>query len=232
MVAEEVDECLWVQRQTFVSNFWTCNWSAATYDAWWQGQDESASYDYLRRSIQLIGLNDPGKRWLLKNPGHVLHLDLLFAVFPDALVVQTHRDPAKAVPSLCQFLIQSHPTIEHGRLEERAHNMGRREVAKWAHGVRTAEPTRQAYANQILDVVHADFHAAPMETIRRIYAFADLELTPETEAAMADRIEAAPELAHGVHRYRIEDFGLSVGEVHEQFGDYIDRFGLRERRAA
>jgi hypothetical protein len=52
------------------------------------------------RCVQLIGSNEPDKRWLLKNPGHIDNLDLLFAIFPGAKVIQTHRDPAKAVPSL------------------------------------------------------------------------------------------------------------------------------------
>lgn len=227
MVAEEVDECLWLQRQTFVSNFWPCGWSAATYDAWWQCQDEMPSYRYLRRGLQLIGSNDPGKRWLLKNPSHVLHLDLLFAVFPDALVIHTHRDPAKAVPSLCALLMQGYPAMEKGRKDQRAHTMIRRETAKWAHGLRKCEPVREAHRAQVLDVIHGDFHRDPMATIGRIYGFLGLDLTPAVEAAMAARIAAAPEAAHGVHSYDVADFGVTEDEIREGFGSYIDQFDLR-----
>ncbi len=139
MVAEEVDECCLVLRQGFVSNLWSCGWSAATYDAWWQCQSEEASYGHYYRCMQLIGSNEPERRWLLKNPGHIDNLDLLFAVFPDAKVIQTHRDPAKAVPSLCALLMQLHPIMEEGRYEQRAHNMLAREVAKWAKAVRKAK---------------------------------------------------------------------------------------------
>ena len=98
--AEEVHECCMVLRQSFVSNLWNCAWSAATYDAWWQCQSEAAAYGHYYRCVQLIGSNDPDKRWLLKNPGHIDNLDLLFGIYPDAKVIQTHRDPAKALPSL------------------------------------------------------------------------------------------------------------------------------------
>ena len=77
----------------FVSNMWTCGWSAATYDAWWQSQSEAAAYDHYKRCVQLIGSNEPDKRWLLKNPGHIENLDLLFAVFPDA---QGDPDPPRS----------------------------------------------------------------------------------------------------------------------------------------
>lgn len=229
MIAGEIDECLWLQRQSFCSHMWACNWSAATYDAWWQSQDESASYDYLRQCLQMIGMGDK-RRWLLKNPSHVLHLDQLFRVFPDARVIQTHRDPAKALPSLCAILFQAFPIMEQDRYVERAHAMGMREVAKWEKGVREAMPVREANADRIMDVIHADFHANPMAVVERIYEFADLGLTPEVKAAMAVRIEEKPELSHGVHRYDVADYGLTEDEIREQFGSYMDTFDLRPKQ--
>lgn len=71
------------------------------YDRWWREQDETASYRRYADNLRLIGADVPAQRWLLKNPGHISHLDALFAVFPDACVVQTHRDPAKSIPSVC-----------------------------------------------------------------------------------------------------------------------------------
>jgi hypothetical protein len=232
MVAEEVDECCLVLRQSFVSNLWTCGWSAATYDAWWQCQSELPSYHHFAGTLQLMGANEPEKRWLLKNPGHIANLDLLFAVFPDALVIQTHRDPARAVPSLCALLMHLHPIMEEGRYQQRAHNMLARETAKWSAAVRDAEVVRRARPGQVLDVVHADFHHDPMRTIERIYAFARLELSPEVRSAMAQRIEVKPEMSHGLHTYDVADFGMTQEEIRERFSDYISRFDLTERRPA
>src|SRR3546814_14538911 len=84
-------------------------------------------------------MNYPDKRWLLKNPGHIEHLDLLFAVFPDARVIQTHRDPAKAVPSLVSLLMNLNNVMEGDRPRQRAENLLQREGAKWAHAVRKAD---------------------------------------------------------------------------------------------
>jgi len=232
MAAEEVDECLGVLRQGFVSNLWTCAWSAATYDLWLQTQSERACYRHLNRVLQLIGSSEPEKRWLLKNPGHIANLDLLFETFPDALVINTHRDPAKAVPSLCALLIRNHSVMEVGRAELRARILGIRETEKWARAVQDAEPVRQRHKRQVLDVVHADFHREPLRTVERIYAFAGLDLKPEVAAAMAARIEAAPERRHGVHRYDVSDFGTTEHRIRERFGDYVDRFDLLEKSGA
>ncbi len=229
MVAEEVDECLGVLSQSFASNIWTCGWSSATYDAWWRIQSERPAYRHLRRVLQLIGSPEPEKRWLLKNPGHIANLDLLFETFPDAMVVQTHRDPAKALPSLCEILKKSHPMMEVGREKLWAQILGIRETEKWAKAVRDAEPVREGRRGQVMDVIHGDFHRDPLAVIRRIYAFVELELAPDVEAAMRQRISEDPERAHGQHRYDVTEFGLTEDEIRERFGDYIDQFDLRSQ---
>lgn len=228
--AEEVHECCMVLRQSFVSNLWSCAWSAATYDAWWQCQSEEAAYRHFHRCVQLIGMNDPDKRWLLKNPGHIEHLDLLFAIFPDAKVIQTHRDPAKAVPSLVSLLMNLNRIMEDDRIEQRAENLMRRETAKWANAVRKCDAMRERHPGQVLDVVHADFHARPMDVLERIYAFIGMDIPDGTRVALAQRIEEKPELSRGVHRYSITDYGMTEAEAREPFGDYIGRFDLLEKR--
>jgi hypothetical protein len=226
VVAEEVHECCMLLRQSFVSNILSCLHSAATYDAWWQAQSEAAAYEHFYNCIQLIGSSEPDKRWLLKNPGHIENLDLLFAVFPDAKVIQTHRDPAKAIPSLVSLLMAGHDRIEEGRREERAHIMLRRETAKWANAVRKAEAVRSRYPGQVIDVVHAEFHAAPMAVLERIYGFIGMDIPHAPRKSFEQRIDEKPELAHGVHRYDIADYGMSEDEVREVFGDYVECFGL------
>lgn len=226
MAAQEVDECCLLLRQGFVSNLWTVGWSAATYDAWWQCQSEEASYRHYYRCVQLIGSSEPEKRWLLKNPGHIDNLDLLFAVFPDAKVIQTHRDPARALPSLCSLLMQLHPIVEEGRYEQRAHNMLVREVAKWAGAVRKAQRVQQAHPGQVLDIDHSEFHGNPMAVVERIYRFIGMDLAPGTRLAMQQRIVDDPERRHGAHSYDVADFGLTEDEIRRRFGPYMDRFDL------
>jgi hypothetical protein len=230
IAAEEVHECCMVLWQSFVSNLWSCGWSAPTYDAWWGAQSEEAAYRYYYKCVQLIGSNEPNKRWLLKNPGHIENLDLLFAVFPDARVIQTHRDPAKAIPSLVSLLMNLHPIMEVGRLEQRAENMLAREVAKWSNAVRKAEAVRERHPGKVLDVVHADFHREPMAVLERIYAFIGMDIPGDVRAGLAQRIEEKPELARGVHRYDIKDYGMTEDEARAPFGDYVQRYELLETR--
>lgn len=224
--AEEVHECCFLLAQSFRCNILSCSHSAATYDAWWQSQSEWPGYQYYKKCVQLIGSNEPDTRWLLKNPGHIENLDLLFAVFPDARVIQTHRDPAKAVPSLVALLMQMHVVVEEGRVEQRGENMLAREVAKWSNAVRKCDKVRDHHPNQVLDVVHGDFHRDPMGTLETIYDFIGMEITDELRPLLQQRIDEKPELQHGKHRYTITDYGMTEEEAREPFGDYIERFDL------
>jgi hypothetical protein len=105
-----------------------------------------------------------------------------------------------------------------------------REVAKWATAVRKAERVRQQHPGKVLDVVHSDFHHDPMGVLERIYSFIDIEITDETRAGFAQRIKEKPELARGVHRYNIADYGMTEDEARAPFADYVRRYDLLEAR--
>lgn len=227
VVVDELDECLEILRQSFVSNRWACTWTSPSYDAWWQGQSEAASYSRFADVMRLIGAHDPDRRWLLKNPGHIANLDLLFDALPDAIVIQTHRDPVKAIPSMASTLFHLHGAFEgDGALMSRP-LLGTRELEKWASAADKAMTVRRGRPDQIIDVDHAEFHRAPMVVVGRLYDRLGLKLTTEVEAAMAARSGQKPELSHGAHRYDLADYGLRADEIRERFARYIDAFGLQ-----
>ncbi len=37
-------------------------------------------------------------------------------------------------------------------------------------------------------------------------------------------------MQHGLHRYNINDFGMTEEEAREPFGDYVQRFDLIEKK--
>jgi hypothetical protein len=98
--------------------------------------------------------------------------------------------------------------------------------------VREAEHVRRSRPQQVLDIMHGDFHRDPMGVVERIYRFIGEELSPATRAAMQQRIIDDPERQHGSHRYNVADFGLTEEEIRERFGSYIEQFDLAPRRSA
>src|SRR5208282_384506 len=99
VAADQVEECWQLLRQSMRSISWECLAHLPSYSAWLRQQDWTGAYRRHRRNLQLIGLPEAGRRWVLKNPSHLFALDALLRVYPDALVIQTHRDPGTARPS-------------------------------------------------------------------------------------------------------------------------------------
>jgi hypothetical protein len=224
IVADEVDECLEVLRQDFVSNRFASGMYTPSYQGWLQQQDEGPSYRRFVDVLRLVGVDAPGQRWLLKNPGHVATMDVLLDVLPDACVIQTHRDPVKAIPSLCSTLHMARRMFEGDAA--RAAAIGPREVDYWATAMATTASVRATRDAQFHDVHHRDFHRDPMGVVRGIYDRFDLSLSDATARSMQQWIDASPTTRHGEHRYRLEDYGITAEQVRQRFADYIERHSI------
>jgi Sulfotransferase family len=218
MVADEPDECLEVLRQSFVSNRFSSSAYLPSYDEWFFAQSEANSYRRYADVLRLVGAAEPNKRWLLKNPGHIAQIEALFDVLPDACVIQTHRDPVKAIPSLCSTLYMARRMFEGEAT--RAETIGARECRYWHQALTRTAGARRSREKQFFDVDHRDFVADPMGTVRSIYDYFGLELSAIAQERMQVWIAARPTSKHGEHRYRLEDFGITAPQVRDTFADY------------
>jgi hypothetical protein len=174
--------------------------------------------------LRLIGADEPDRRWLLKNPGHIAQMECLLAVFPDALIVQTHRDPVKAIPSLCSTLYMARRMYEGDAT--RPELIGPREIRYWSRAVGRTERIRAVSADQFFDVDHRRFHADPLGTVRAIYDRFGLTLGATALERMQRWIAASPTRRYGQHQYVLEDYGITATQVRAAFADYIDRYRL------
>jgi Sulfotransferase family len=224
MVADEVDECLEVTRQDFASNRFGSSMHVPSYDRWWHQQSELPAYRRYVDVLRLVGADEPDKQWLLKNPGHVAEIDCLLDVLPEALVIQTHRDPGKAIPSLCSTLHMARRMFEGDAA--RAEVIGPREIEYWAQAMDKMARVRAQRPDQFVDVDHREFHRDPLGVVRRIYDRFGLILSGEAEASMRRWIAESPTSKHGEHRYDIEDYGITAAQVRDRFADYIERHAL------
>ena len=67
-------------------------------------RDQTPHYRYLRRVLQVLTFLRGGRRWVLKSPQHLEQLRALEAVFPDATLVLTHRDPVPVIASYATMI--------------------------------------------------------------------------------------------------------------------------------
>jgi hypothetical protein len=222
IAADQVEECWQLLRQSMRSVSFECLAHLPGYSAWLRDQDWTGAYRRHRRNLQLIGLNDTGRRWVLKNPSHLFALDALLQVYPDALVIQTHRDPRTAIASVCSLTAQA---CEGWSETYRGPVIGRDQLELWASGLERflAERTRH-HAARFYDVRYEDFVADPFGTVVAAYGHFGLPLSgaaadamralPAAAAAQASRVAGATGRGH---RYTLADFGLTGAEVDERF---------------
>jgi hypothetical protein len=225
MAADQVEECWQLLRQSMRSVSYECLAHLPSYSAWLAGQDWTAAYRRHRRNLQLIGLPDRGRRWVLKNPSHLFALDALLRVYPDALVIQTHRDPRAAIASVCSLAAQASAgwsSVFTGEV------IGRDQLELWARGLECFTAVRARHdPARFHDVSYDEFVKHPIGTVEAAYAHFGLTLSAAARDAMralpaqGDALgdaRSAPAPARPAHRYALSDFGLTGDQVDERFG--------------
>jgi hypothetical protein len=194
------------------------------YHAWWRGADLTLTYRYHRRVVQLLGSRRPPDLWLFKAPHHKFHLEAIVSAYPDVRFVMTHRDPAKVVPSYASLVAAIFPAPDG---ERDLHRLGREVCDHLRIGMEHAIAARARIGeHRFLDIHHRDLVADPLGTIRRVYEFLSLELTPPAVHAVLSWQQANRAGAHVTHRYTAEQFGLSAARLRSDYGFYIRHFGV------
>lgn len=224
LAPDVVEECWWLELQTMRSLAFPSVAHLPSYTSWLGGQDLTATYARHRRVLQLIGMTSPEKRWVLKNPGHLFSLDALMAAYPDALVVQTHRDPRSVVASVSSLTSRA----AHGNSSTFCGEVvGRSSLEMWATSTERFLAARAAHdPAQFVDVHYEDFVADPVGTVAGVYDALDLPFDESVRAAVvaADDVSRRGERKPD-HRYSLEEFGLTAGEVTERFSAYLAAHG-------
>jgi hypothetical protein len=227
-VAEEVDECILLLRHTFVSNFWGECVDLPEYDEWWMAQDEGkVAYPWHADILRLISADDD-RTWLLKNPGHTWSIEALFANFPRARVIQTHRRMDRAFSSICSLVIEMRKLSAGPNADPNA--LGRRDLKVWGESLKRTMAFRDKHPEGFIDIWHDDINADPIGVIRSLYRQLGLTLTAEVEKSMLAGIAARPERHHGAHHHTLEMFGVTPRDVEKAFGEYTARYKLDEPR--
>jgi hypothetical protein len=221
--ADGVEENINLLPQSFCNNQIPSMWEVPAYDAWYRRQDETASYQRLADNLKLIGLYEQDKRWLLKNPTDVLAMDAVLNVFPDAMVIQTHRDPVQAIPSVVNLIGAARRIFEGPDSDPNL--VMRRETGFWAAALTRMERARQRAPTQFFDVEFSDFIKDQMKTVRAIYEYFELHLTAEAEQTMRAWLDANPRRSATMQRFNAEDFGVKRSEVEAEYAFYRQQRG-------
>ncbi|MBM4268574.1 MAG: sulfotransferase [Deltaproteobacteria bacterium] len=243
-------ECIFLMAHEFRSNHFSGVLDVPSYAVWLATHDLRPAFRFHRDQLQLLGFkwgpvrsgvsaprlsgarvqmrdNEPDPlRWLLKAPSHLSVLPALFAVYPDARLILTHRDPAKTVPSTAS-LMATLRRMRRDRVDAVA--LGRQLAMGMAAGLdRVIEQraTGEIPDSQIVDLHYHELISDPFGTIRRTYERLGLELTEVAEERMRAYLAAKPRAKHGAHPYAPEDFGLERAALRERFATYMRKYDV------
>ncbi|HMI89146.1 MAG TPA: sulfotransferase [Polyangiaceae bacterium] len=226
MGARLPQECLVIMAYDFHSLQFELCFNTTSYESWYLAQDLRPTYRFHREFLQVLGARAPGDRWVLKSPQHLASLDALLSEYPDALIVQTHRDPVKVLPSVSSLHYALRAATSDA-LDPCA--IGREQSRLWLESLSRAVKARDRlpqHAAQFIDVQFQDILRDPMAVVRRIYRHFEMPLTGEAERRMTTFIAANPRDKHGTHRYTAAMFGLDADEIRREFDDYYRRFDV------
>ncbi len=216
MTADGLEECWQLLRQSLHSVSYETLAHVPGYARWLAEQDWTPSYCRHRRNLQLIGLNDTDKRWVLKKPSHLFALDALMAAYPDALVVQCHRPAETIMASMCSL---AHHTTAGWPETFTGAQIGADAMETWSRGLKRFNAERAKHdPAQFYDVDYFDFVADPMATVVDLYDHFGLPLTEEARHAMrASHAESKTGAGAPRHTYSLADYGLTDTSVTERF---------------
>ncbi|MGW2665893.1 sulfotransferase family protein [Nocardia tengchongensis] len=215
MTAAEVEECWQLLRQTVKSISYESLAYLPTYSEWLRKQDWTDAYTRHKQNLQLIGLGDE-RRWVLKNPSHLFALDALMKVYPDALIIQTHRDPVTIVGSSCSLSEQATAGWSTTFVGEK---IGSSQLELWSRGLREFNTARARYnPDQFLDIEFDELRADPFATVEKIYSKFGLDYTDSSRSAMTALDEESKSGDRKpVHKYSLADYGLTEDQVRAEF---------------
>lgn len=224
--AQLPEECLIITSHSFLSFQFQTSHHVPSYQTWLEAQDLRPSYVAHRRFLQQLQWRCRGERWALKAPAHLYGIDALFAVYPDAGVVLTHREPLEVVASAASLHTVLRSTFSD-TVDPVA--VGREVTTRWCEGMRRALAVRDGGTvpgERFFDVQYTDLVRDPLGVVRRIYAHFDMRLTDAAENRMRRFLAENPKDKHGRHEYTLEQFGLDRDEEWQRYAWYRERFGL------
>ena len=223
-------ECVHFLMYDFAGPYWSMLYDTPGFMGWQlENVDTFARvYRLHRRMLQTFqhGSGGSERRWLLKSPGHLGTLPQVFAEYPDALLVHTHRDPARFIASLVSLLA----VLRHMRSDRvDVARLGAEMLVAYEMILDNAIAWRADGTvpnDRIVDGHFLDLMADPVTQLRRLYEQLGLDWPKGHDTVVREYLDAKPKGKFGAHSYTFEDVGLDEQQVRDTFTHYVDHYGI------
>ncbi len=222
MEADAPQECIGIDALNFCSFQFLAQYTLHQYERWlFSDCNQSECMHWHRRFLQY--LQSKGKvseRWLLKTPAHLMRLDAIFEVYPDAKIIMTHRHPSNTIPSTAS-LMSSVRTLYSD--SEDPIKTGKECLLTWERYINKFMDDRKQLdkESQIIDLFFDDFANNQMSVVEQIYQRFNWDLSVQTRVNMKQFLLNEPKNKHGKHEYSLKQFAISDGDIKRHYAKYI-----------
>ena len=208
----------------FMSQSNEATMNVPTYSRWLEKQDHTHAYEYFRTMLKILSLQRGGDHWVLKTPHHMEYLDVFLKTFPDAKVIQTHRDPRKTLPSFCSMVAHGRGMFsDHVNPEEIASHWHRKVLRM----IQVTEDVRsKCEIDRFIDVSYYGLIADPIEQLQKIYHWIGMDFDERAVKCAEQYVKANPKNRFGRHSYCMRDFGLIEEDVEESISGYRQKYQI------
>ncbi len=226
MGAERAQECVAITSHDFASLIYQTQFDVSSYDRWVLDCDMRSALKWHRRFLQLLQWKAPGKRWALKSPQHLWHIQHVHREYPDALFVQTHRDPVRVLVSISSLVAALRRLASDKVSLPRVAEYYAMALAKAYDNTVAYRQSGKLPESQVVDLYFQDFIQDQVGTVRRAYQHFGLELSDSAASAMQSFLDDNPADKHGKHLYSFVDIGMDEQKIREMFRSYQTYFDV------
>jgi hypothetical protein len=225
MSLDQPDEEAILTDQFYIGTMVECFLWVPSYARWLETADQHLAYQELRTQLKFLQWQDPsreGKSWILKTPSHLSAPDVLLETFPGSVIVMTHRDTLKTIPSYCSM----NETLmrmksDHVPLRELGPFISRR----WSWMLHNLMALRDRIGDErFVDIQYQDLLEHPLEQARQIYRRMGRDMTAADEAAMTNWLEENRREKRSPHVYDLETYGLTEDILKTDFAAYRQKY--------
>lgn len=226
MRARTPQECIVIHSYTFLSEEFMCTFHLPGYHDFLRSSDLRPAYAWEKRFLQLLQSSRPAAQWVLKSPDHVRGLEALFSVFPDALIVQTHRSPLDSLRSAIQLTevlqrFYARPPSREWLAETEAKSLAWR-----MDRLIQFRDQHPELADRFVDVNYSDLTADPLSVVMRIYRHFKMPLSSGTIERMSRLAERRSAYKGRRSAPTLGEVGLNPSAQVRMFSEYCRRFGI------
>ncbi len=211
-------ECVTLTAPSFSGTHWPMISSLVGWEP-----DLDVNYDFHRRILQVLQHGGPFRNWLLKTPGHLMTLPALFETYPDAWVVQTHRDPARTMPST----VSTTAMVQWLRNDDVDLSLLTVLIeAAFGESLNRAVELRAtgAVPDRFVDVHFQDLLRDPVSTVQNTYLRMGRIFTSTHAERIRSYLAEKPKGKFGTHSYTPEEWGFTAAGLRERTAPYIAHF--------